>query len=121
MFRKISLLLAFGFLLSLSAISQNTNQVPNIQPDTNTTNKNFIIPKESGGSQESPSINKGLAPLENENKMEMELEEAPQKSEPVPGAEILIEQSTNDVNNQAPAIQPTKEEKDKKKKKEKNK
>lgn len=125
MFHKISLLLALGFFLSFSAFSQNTNQVPNTQPDTNKINKNKVIePDTRGGSQVNPTKNKELAPGESiapyEKENKMELEESPQKSEPVPGAEILIEQSTNDVNYKAPATETPKEEKDKKKKKEKD-
>ena len=120
MFRKISLFIISCFIFSLSAVCQNTKQAPNTQPDTNKINKNILsVPDAGGGSQANPSIapGGGVAPIENINKMEME--ESPQKSEPVPGAEILIEQSTNDVNYQAPNSQPVKEEKDKKKEKKK--
>ncbi len=137
MLNKVTFLLFVIFLYSYTTYSQNTNEKPSLVPDSSKSN-NLSIPASGGGSA-SPSP--ALAP-ENElkggnaNPLEIEIqsaptgnmkmeetpavmEEAPTKSEPVPGAEILIEQEQNDIRSQSPAVQPTKENKEKKKKEKK--
>lgn len=96
-----------------SAFSQNTNEPGTLTPDTSKSksknkNTNNIAPgKGSGGG--------GIQKME-----ELELEEeAPNLSEPVPGAEILIEQSSEEIPNQNP--KPVKEATEDKNKINKNK
>ncbi len=85
---SIFILLIFNFSFFV-AFSQNTNEPGVLTPDTS-KNKNLNIPTPNGNGG-------GIQKME-----ELELkEEAPNKSEPVPGAEILIEQSSEDIPTQS--------------------
>lgn len=120
LFKIISFLIALT-LFSFSSFSQNTNQNKNEAPDTNKTINTLSIPATGGGSTSSPALSPGVTKgleLEEQSKEF----ESPSKSEPVPGAEILIEQDSNDVLQNSSGVKPdNKEDKDKQKKKDKDK
>ena len=133
--RNIFLLLFVIFSFN-SLYSQNTNETPTLSPDTNNSNSFLSIPVEGGGNkgggtlleEENKEKERSTNPLEIEivspapaenMKTEESLEEieaSPERSEPVPGAEILIEQEPNEYKNQGPPPNPNNKEKKKKKK-----
>lgn len=115
---KFILLLVALTFYSFLAFSQNTNQNNNAMPDTNKTNPALTAPGAGGGSSPVTSPK----PSESKNKsMEFEMEESPNKGEPVPGAEILIEQGSfenpQNSSENTPENKEGKKEKDKKPKK----
>lgn len=115
---KFTLLLTVLTFYSFLAFSQNTNQNNNAMPDTNKINPALTVPGAGGGSSPVSSPK----PTESKNKsLEFEImEESPNKGEPVPGAEILIEQGSFETpQNSHENNSENKTEKDKKKEKDK--
>jgi len=109
--KNLFVLICFTFAVTLT-YSQNTNQPATLKPDTSKSQKKIVEPSRGGENQK----------MDIQLKEEKELQkESPtkSKSEHVPGAEILIEQSPNDINNvqsTQPANPVVPAEKDKKKK-----